>query len=174
MKDNARGILEIGVAVALAAAVLSVAGCGRSNKTADIAQDSILVKDADLSGHKVDTAAAATTLVRDRGSVADLPALTTGAPVKRATASVAAGSAGGPLQPPKKVYPSPVLPGRNPTPESLPPARIDPLIAPTAVQPAPATQPASPRPPRVIQPQPPTPPKTDSSSDSLRLRPPIF
>lgn len=174
MKDSARGVLEIGVALALAAAVLSIAGCGRSNRTADVAQDSILVKDADVSGRKVDTVAAGRTLVRDRGSVADVPALTTGAPVKRAPASVVAGSAGGQLQPPKKVYPSPVLPGRDATPESLPPARIDPLVDPTAQQPVQVRQPVSPQPPRVIQPQPPTPPKTDSSSDTLILRPPAF
>ena len=57
----------------------------KSEKAADVAQDSILVKDADVGGNKTDTAGAATAaLMRARGSAANAPVLTTGAPVKRA------------------------------------------------------------------------------------------
>jgi hypothetical protein len=71
MKDNRVRIL---------AALLLAAGCAKSGKTADVAQDSILVKDAGIGGNKTDTANS------NRG-----------------------------LQPPKRVNPTPVLPGREST-----------------------------------------------------------
>src|SRR5437762_13935270 len=106
MKDNRVGIF---------AALLLAAGCARSEKAADVAQDSILVKDADVGGKKTDTAGAATAaLVRARGSAANVPVLTTGAPVKRAP-DVSGANSNSVLQPPKRVNPTPVLPGREST-----------------------------------------------------------
>ncbi|MDQ6717442.1 MAG: hypothetical protein M3Z17_03720 [Gemmatimonadota bacterium] len=160
MKDSARRLFDVGVAAALTSAVLAMAGCGRTNKTADVAQDSILVKDANVAEHKVDTAAAASTLVRDRGSAAAIPALTSGAPVKRAPASAATEVSRGTLQPPARVNPTPVLPGRDTGAVTLPPPRIDPMVAPPVQRPPPVTQPVSPSPPAVLQP--PATPKKDS------------
>ncbi len=139
MKDSARRLFDVGVAVALTTAVLAMAGCGRTNKTADVAQDSILVKDADVAEHKTNTPPAAATLVRDRGSAADVPSLTSGAAVKRAPSSAATGSSRGGLQPPARVNPSPVLPGRDTGAVTPPPPRIDPMVAPPMQQPPPAT-----------------------------------
>jgi hypothetical protein len=135
MKDSARTRIDVGAAVVVVTAMLSIAACGKQNKASDVAQDSILVKDADIAEHKSDTTAAVTTLVRDRGSVADAPTLTNGAPVKRAR-SVDAGPSRSGLQPPTKVNPSPVLPAREST----------------------VTTPKADSPP----PPPPPPPKTDS------------
>ena len=146
MKDSAE-ILSRAVRVATVAAMIATAACGKSNKAADVAQDSILVNDANVPGNKTDTAGAATAaLVRERGSSAQLPALTNGAPVARspnvappvqaagATSRTRRTTTSQPtLQPPEKVYPSPVLPPREST---------------TAT------------------------PKKDSSADSLSARPP--
>ena len=110
MKDNR---------VRIFAALLLAAGCAKADRAADIAQDSILVKDADIGGNKTDTAGAATAaLVRARGSAVDIPVLTIGAPVKRAPDVSGAKSNRG-LQPPKRVNPTPVLPGRESTSTSV-------------------------------------------------------
>lgn len=166
MKDSARRILDTGVALALAAGVLTTAGCAREKKAEDVAQDSILVKDADMSARKADTTVPGTTLVRDRGSVPQTPVLTTGAPVKRSPDVKASGG----LQPPKRVNPTPVLPGRDSFVERRVPQRPigDPIVDPSV--PPPVTQPIIRQPP-VPQPQPVTQPtlkpKRDSSTDSL-------
>jgi hypothetical protein len=115
MKDNAGRIIDVGTVLALFAVFLAAAGCSKSDKAADVAQDSILVKDADIGDNKTDTAGAATAaLLRAHGSAADEPVLTTGAPVKRAPAVGGPASSGG-LKPPKRVNPTPVLPGREST-----------------------------------------------------------
>jgi hypothetical protein len=173
MKDSVR-ILSRTMRVAIAAAMIATAACAKSNKPADVAQDSILVKDADVAGNKTDTAGAATAaLVRERGSGAQLPALTNGAPVTRssdggpavpptsATRTTRASTAQPTLQPPKKVYPSPVLPPREST-VTTPRGSV--ISTPTS--PPPVSQPVSPQPPPVSQPIPPA-PKKDSSADSL-------
>jgi hypothetical protein len=174
MKDSARRLDILRAVLALTSAAVGVTGCGRTNKTADVAQDSILVKDADLSAHRSDTAATTTTLVRDRGSMADLPTLTTGAPVKRSSVTNAGVSETG-LQPPTRVNPTPVLPARDSTSaEQRTPTPNPPVTTQPTLTPPPVTQPASPKPPVVIQPSPtpitPSTPKKDSARDSLRVR----
>ena len=170
MKDSVR-ILGKTFRLGAVAAIIVSAGCGRSNKAADVAQDSILVKDADVSGNKTDTAGAATAaLVREKGAAAQPPTLTTGAPVTRSsdvapavpTTSAPTSRTSTP-QPPKKVYPSPVLPPREST-TSTPRSSV--ISSP--ISPMPVTQPVSPPPPPVTQPTPPT-PKKDSSTDSLSV-----
>lgn len=112
MKDSARRLFDVGVAIALATAVLATASCGRKDKATDIAQDSILVRDADLTAPRTDTSSIPpATLVRERGSAADVPVLTRGAPVKRAPTVTTGANSG--LRPPTRVNPSPVLPGRD-------------------------------------------------------------
>jgi hypothetical protein len=137
--------------------MVGAAACAKSNKSSDVAQDSILVKDA---GDKTDTAGAATAaLVREKGATAQPPALTTGAPVNRTTdVAPAVPTTAAPQRnrasvppPPKKVYPSPVLPPREST-TATPRSSV---ISPTS--PPPVTQPVSPSPPPVTQPTPPTP-----------------
>jgi len=129
MKDNVRGTLFAREALPFIVAILA-AGCGRASKTADVAQDSLLIKNADVRTHRMDTTVAAPgTLVRDRGSAADAPSLTAGAPVKRApdvrTSGSPAMQSASPqpkMQPPAGVNPTPVLPGRvlepSPTPNT--------------------------------------------------------
>ncbi len=114
MKDSLEKVRDVGVALALAAAVLAVASCAKSNKSENVAQDSILVKGADPGQQKSDSTATTTTLVRNRGSAAELPVLTNGAAVKRPR-SVEPGTTRPTLQPPTRVNPSPVLPGREST-----------------------------------------------------------
>lgn len=172
MKDSAR-ILSQALRLATAATMVGAIACAKSNKSSDVAQDSILVKDADVAGNKTDTAGAATAaLVREKGATAQPPALTTGAPVNRSTDVAPAvpgtvapqrnrtSTAQPVLQPPKKVYPSPVLPPREST-TATPPSSV---ISPTSPQPV--TQPVSPSPPPVTQPTPPS-PKKDSSAASV-------
>jgi hypothetical protein len=181
MKDSARRLVDGAMMAALAASALSAGGCARSDKTTDVAQDSILVKDADVAEHKTDTAGAATAaLVRERGATPEAPALTSGAPVTR-PADVS-GSSAGTLQPPRRVNPSPVLPSREPTPirrtDIVPAAPIPAQPTTTPPVPQPVTQPVSPQTPPVTQPAVPvTPPaqpipasKKDSSRDSLSVR----
>src|SRR2546423_5381676 len=158
MKDNR---------VIILAALLLAAGCAKSDKTADVKQDSILVKDADIGGNKTDAAgAAAAALLKARGSAANAPVLTTGAPVKRAPEVARPTSSGG-LQPPKRVNPTPVLPGRESTvtPRSTPITGA-PLTPQPITPPTPVTQPVSPQPPPVTQPSP-TPKKDSTKGDTL-------
>lgn len=160
MKDNRAQIFAL---------LLLAAGCAKSDKTADVAQDSILVKDADIEGNKTDTAGAATAaLVRARGSAANAPVLTSGAPVKRAPDAVSTTVPGG-LQPPKRVNPTPVLPGRESTATPrTPPASGTQLSPQPTTPPTPVTQPVSPQPPPVTQPSP-TPKKDSTKRDTLSL-----
>jgi hypothetical protein len=177
MKDSA-GIFSRGFRVAALAALMTASACAKAKKTTDVAQDSILVKDADVSGNKTDTAGAATAaLVRERGSAAELPALTSGAPVTKSTGvapTIPATTVAPPtsrtarsttvqptMEPPKKVYPSPVLPPREST-SSMQHGSV--ITSPTS--PPPVAQPISPSPRPVTQPTPP-PPKKDST-DSVR------
>lgn len=172
MKDSARRLVDGAVIVALAAGGLTIVACGRSDKTADVAQDSMLVKDADVAPEKTDTAGAATAaLVRARGATPGMPALTNGAPVRRSAdlprvpASGVPTTSGG-LQPPKRVNPSPVLPARESTAgRPTDPVTTSPLSPPRVIPPQPPTQPVSPQPQPVRQPSPI--PKKDSSRDSL-------
>jgi hypothetical protein len=160
MKDNR---------VRIFAALLLAAGCAKSDKAADVAQDSILVKDADIGGNKTDTAGAATAaLVRASGSAANAPVLTTGAPVKGAP-DVGGATSNGVLRPPKRVNPTPVLPGRESTvtPRSTPITGMQ-LNPPPVPPPTPVTQPVSPPPPPVTQPSA-TPKKDSTKGDTLSL-----
>ena len=173
MKDSA-GRMGKSLGVAGVAVILAVAACSKSNKANDVAQDSILVKDADVAEHKTDTAGAATAaLVRERGaSGAQLPALTTGAPVTRAP-DVATPPPTTQLTPPRRVNPSPVLPPREPRSGAGTDSVTHTQTAPRpTVQTPPVTQPVSPSPPPVppplSQPIPPA-PKKDTSTDSLRV-----
>lgn len=170
MKDSAKRLADGVIAVALVA--LCAGGCARKDKGADVAQDSILVKDADLAEHKTDTAGAATAaLVKERGATPQPPTLTSGAPVT--TTSDVAGS-GGRLQPPKRVNPSPVLPSRQSTQTSAPtppPVRdavpSSPITPPPVMQPAvpPSSQPAQPIPAQPI----PAPKRDSSKRDSISV-----
>lgn len=181
MKDSARRVFETGLVLALAATLLSVAACGRSSKASDVAQDSILVKDADIAGHKTDTAGAATAaLVRERGATPAQPTLTAGAPVQRSANTVTSvptttsgAASAGTLQPPRRVYPSPVLPPRDSTytrrdTPVTPPPSLQPVTTPPVTTPRATVQPVSPQPPPVIQPTPA--PKKDSSGDTTVIR----
>lgn len=177
MKDSGREYSSLGAKLAFAA-VLLTAACGRSQKTADIAQDSLLVKDMDLAGRATDTTTPAATLVRDRGSVADAPSLTTGARVRRSPqlqppeSPTFEGRAGLPkMPPPTQVNPTPVLPGRESTSTPRAPLSGGQLSPQPTLPPAPVTQPASPRPARVIQPSPV--PRKDSAPDTLPARIPV-
>ena len=183
MKDSS-GIFRQAVRLGAIALVFAGAACAKSNKPADVAQDSILVKDADVAGNKSDTAAAATAaLVRERGSAAELPALTSGAPVTRPSdvapppsamnatppapiSRSTSSAARPPMAPPRKVYPSPVMPPREST-STTPQASVisSPTSPPPVTQPPPVSQPVAPQPPPVSQPTPPTPKK--DSTDSL-------
>jgi hypothetical protein len=169
MKHTANGLLDGAFALALAVVTLSAGACGRQDKTSDVAQDSILVKDADIAEHKSDTAAAATAaLVRERGALPQAPTLTNGAPVDRSSG----GTSSGTLQPPRRVNPSPVLPPRESAPiQRAAPLPTSPLTPQPATPPTPVTQPVSPQPPPVTQPpaQPSPAPKKDSSRDSVSV-----
>lgn len=188
MKDSA-GKFTRRLRLAAAAAMAVTAACAKSNKPADVAQDSILVKDADVSANKTDTAGAATAaLVRERGSGAQLPTLTSGAPVTRSSDLAPAMPATGtlppasrtPVQPtmppPKRLHPSPVLPPRESTSTTPPGSVITSPASPQQVtQPPPVAQPISPAPrpvtqpatPPVTQPATPPPPPKKDSTDSL-------
>jgi hypothetical protein len=171
MKDSARRVFETGLVLALAATLLSVAACGRSSKASDVAQDSILVKDADVE-HKTDTAGAATAaLVRERGATPAQPTLTAGAPVQRSANTITTAPttttgaiSTGTLQPPRRVNPSPVLPPREST-STRRDTPTTPLSPQPVTTPRATVQPVSPQPPPVIQPSPV--PKKDSSGDTL-------
>jgi hypothetical protein len=167
MKDSVRILRTLVVGLLLAVAAFAAAACAKSSKAKDVAQDSILVKDAGIAEHKTDTTSGPATLVRDRGSAADRPTLTSGAPVKRSPATNAGASQTG-LQPPVRVNPTPVLPSRESTSAPQRTPTPNPTLVPQpAMTPSPVIQPASPKPPVVIQPSPV--PKRDSSTDSLRV-----
>lgn len=173
MKDSMplRKLVDGAIVLALVGSALSAGACARRDKTPDVAQDSILVKDADVVEHKTDTAGAATAaLVRERGAIAETPTLTSGARVSRSSDVTVA--PGGTLRPPRRVNPSPVLPAREPTPLTrTDPLPTSPLPTQPATPPTPVTQSVSPQPRPVTQPpaQPLPTPKKDSSPDSLSV-----
>jgi len=167
MKDSVRQFRDIGFVFASAATFALLAGCRRSDKTADVAQDSILVRDADTTLPRPTVRDTMSTLVRDRGAVSATPSLTNGARVKRAPAQMQPPAApvydpGIPapqMPPPKKVNPPLVLPStRTPAPPPPPPPTSPP--APTTA-PQPVVVPASPPP----APKPPT----DSGKDTIKV-----
>ncbi|MBA3646622.1 MAG: hypothetical protein H0W63_10655 [Gemmatimonadaceae bacterium] len=175
MKDSAVTFSK-SLRVTSLAALVSAGACSKSNKAHEVAQDSILVKDADVAGQKTDTAGAATAaLMRERGaSGAQRPALTNGAQVTRTTdGAPPVGSTPTSSQPrvlpPRRVNPSPVLPPREPSGNPMEPVSASPTTPQPTIQPPPVAQPIPPSPPPVSQPTPPT-PKRDSSKDSLTVR----
>jgi hypothetical protein len=113
MKDSVRKLLAVGPCVPLLAAALLAVGCRRSDKTPDVAQDSLLVtadtvqtvarpKDTTATGH-----------ARERGA-------TTGITQMHPSSKPMTSNMPKPrMQPPRKITPPLVLPGRDSTRDTL-------------------------------------------------------
>jgi len=109
MKDSVRESLYVGPIVALLAAALLAAGCRRSDKTADLAQDSLLMAADTVQAAPVKKDTAATARGAPGGVTQMHPSskpMTSGVPQPK-------------MQPPRKINPPVVLPGRDSTRNTL-------------------------------------------------------
>jgi len=104
MKDSVRKLLDVGPCVALLAAALLAVGCRHSDKSTDIAQDSLLVRAADTAQTK--------TTAPDKSP----SGITQMHPSPTPTMSNMPKPR---MQPPRKITPPLVLPGRDSTLDTL-------------------------------------------------------
>lgn len=114
MKNSVQ-VLPYSWALILAAVLLSGYGCRRSDKTADVAQDSILVRDADTAQKRTGPGDTLPTLVK-QGRTVTTPSLTNGAPPLPPGITPATPVRTNPrMPPPRRPTPPLILRGREST-----------------------------------------------------------
>lgn len=156
MKNSAHSLRNMIVAAFALCGLSGVTACRRTDKPVDVAQDSILVRDADTAQKATSPSDTLPTVVKQRGTAA--PTLTPGSPGTSPSGITPAAPRTPPITnprmpPPSRPHPPVILPGRDSTVTRTGSTAI--------ALPPPPPPPAPPPPP------PPAKPPTDTGRDTL-------